>query len=368
MTKKYVNLSLIITLFISGILPLGVLAEGGSTDVDSGASLKVEDTPSLEIVKDPLTETQTLLHTAVQISIYHKGQEDAMKEAFTYMRDMEKLFSTNLEGSDVYRINQAAGKETVKVQPETFELIKKALEIGQLTDGAFDITIGAVTNLWQIGSEKARVPSQEEIDQALPKLDYRKVTLNEEDQTVKLEEEGMVLELGGISKGYIGSGVQRIFQKYGISTAIINLGGNVIVMGTSPSNDQGWNVGVQDPDKTRGAVVGSKRVTDGVVITSGIYERYLEENGKTYHHILDPKTGYPLENNISGVSVFTKESLDGDAYSTSLFLLGIDKGKEFINQLDDVEAVFIDKDHGVHLTEGLKDSFEITNGDYHLAE
>ena len=214
----------------------------------------------------------------------------------------------------------------------------------------------------------ARKPSDQEIQAALPKIDYHKITLDEAAQTVRLEEEDMALELGGISKGYIADGIRNIFAKHGVNTAIINLGGNVIVMGTSPSSPEGWNVGVQDPDEVRGQVVGTKRVIDGTVVTSGIYERYVEVDGVRYHHILDPKTGYPVDNDLSGATIFTKVSLKADALSTTLFLLGTKDGLAFIESLDGVEAVLIDKDHGVHVTSGLKDSFQLTNEGYHLVE
>lgn len=334
-------------------------------DVISSASV---NTSTLPVVEDPLSRTESMIHTAVQIKIYHEGQEALMDQAIDYIKRMEALLSTNLEGSDVAEINEAAGKEPVKVEPETFELIRKALEVSELSGGNFDITIGAVNDLWRIGQDDARVPSQEEIDQALTKIDYHKVILDEANQTVFLEETGMRIELGGISKGYIGSGIATMFYDAGITTAIINLGGNVIVMGTSPTNENGWNVGVQDPDEVRGATVGSQRVKDYAVITSGIYERFLEVDGVKYHHILDPKTGYPLENDISGVTVFAPTSVDGDALSTSLFLFGIKDGLEFVNQQEGIEAVFIDKDHHVYLSDGLKDSFVLSNEEYQLAE
>lgn len=341
--------------------------ETTNSDVVSSASIKNTDLP-LKVIKNPVSRTESMLHTAVQIQIYHEGQEKVMDLAFDYIKRMEKLFSTNVEGSDVYKINQAAGKEAVKVAPETFELIKKAIEVSELSDGKFDITIGAVTNLWRIGDESARLPKPEEIEAALPKIDYHKIILDEKNQTVKLAEEGMVIELGGISKGYIGSGVVKYLKEAGINTAIVNLGGNVIVIGTSPANKDGWNVGVQDPDEVRGAVVGTRRISDYAIITSGIYERYLEVDGVKYHHILDPKTGYPLDNEISGVTVFAPESVDGDGLSTSLFLFGIEDGLKFIESLEGVEAVFIDKDHHVYLSSGLKDSFELTNEDYTIVE
>lgn len=343
-----------------------------ATDVVSQASPTTENYVGdpLKITKTPTSRTETLLHTAVQIQVFHESEEveAALNDAFDYMEAMEVQFSTNLEGSDVYRINQAAGVEAVEVDEETFAVIKQALNIAEQSKGKFDISIGAVTNLWQIGSDDARKPSDDEIDAALPLIDYRKVTLDEENLTVKLEEKGMVIELGGISKGYIGGRVRDILASHGVTTAIINLGGNVVVMGTSPSNEEGWNVGVQDPDETRGQVVGTQRVIDGAVVTSGIYERFLEVDGVKYHHILDPMTGYPLDNEISGVTVFANTSFEGDSYSTALFLFGIEDGINFVESIEGLEAVFVDKDHGVHLTSGLKDTFELTNEEYHLAD
>lgn len=320
---------------------------------------------TLEVIDKPLTRTESLLHTVVQLSIYHDNQEKAMEEAIDYLKRMEATLSTNLEGSDVYKINQSAGKNPVKVSKETFDIIEASLDISKTSQGKFDISIGAVSNLWKIGSEDARVPSQEELVSAIKQIDYRKIQLDKEKQTVYIEE-GMTLELGAISKGYIADGVRELFLKRGIHSAIINLGGNVLVLGTSPKNEEGWNIGVQNPDEVRGDTVGAVLVKDSSVVTSGIYERYLEANGKTYHHILNPETGYPVENEISGVTVFTKNSLQGDQFSTTLYLLGIQEGLELINKTEGVEAVFIDKDKGIHLSEGLKEKFTLKNEEYHL--
>ncbi|MBF0819384.1 FAD:protein FMN transferase [Streptococcus acidominimus] len=348
MKWKWFTIPLLICVFLLGACQSGQGAKEG-----------------LPVEEKPLTRTETLLHTVVQISIYHKDQEDVMEEGLAYIKEMERLLSTNLEGSDIYRINHAAGKEAVKVDPRTFELIEQALEMGEKSDGRFDVSIGAINNLWKIGSEDARKPSDQEIQTALPHINYKDVKLDKKGQTVAVKA-GMILELGAISKGYIADGVKALFESKGITTAIINLGGNVVVMGSSPAHKEGWKVGVQDPDEVRGTVVGSVYVKDGSVVTSGIYERYFEVDGVIYHHILDPVTGYPVENNISGVTVFTKTSTQGDALSTTLFLLGIDKGRAFIDQLEDVEAVFVDKERGVHLSKGLKDRFELSNKEYHL--
>lgn len=340
-----------------------------SVDVSTSASptttTEVNEN-GLPISEEPITRTETLLHTVVQLQVYHEGTEDIIQEAVDYMVEMEAQLSTNVKDSDVYRINKMAGIEPVEVRPETFDIIQRAIKIAEESVGLFDISIGALTNLWQIGSEDARVPSDEEIQEAIKHIDYKKIILDEENMTVMLEDEGMALELGGISKGYIGSGVVDILRENNVTTAIVNLGGNVIVMGTSPNSDEGWNVGVQDPDEVRGEIVGTQRVKNAAIVTSGIYERYLEVDGHRYHHIMDPRTGYPLDNEISGVTVFAPTSFDGDSYSTALFLMGIDEGIEFINSKEGFEVAYIDKEGGVHLSDGIKDSFELTNEEYHI--
>lgn len=325
-----------------------------------------ENASQLAVSDSPLVRTEPLLHTVVQLSIYHDHQEKTMTEAIQYIKDMEKLLSTNLEGSDVYRINHQAGQKPVTVDPKTYSIIKAAKQMAEASHGKFDISIGAITNLWRIGDDVARLPSKEEIEAALPYINYQNIHLNDKDKSVFIEK-GMTLELGAISKGYIADGVKAIFKKHKVNTAIINLGGNVLVLGTSPKNPkEGWNVGVQNPDQVRGDTVGTVHLKDQSIVTSGIYERFLEVDGKKYHHIMDPKKGYPVENNISGVTVYTKTSLQGDKLSTTLFLLGIEDGLKFINKMDHVEAVFIDKQNGVHLSKGLKNKFSLTNKEYHI--
>lgn len=338
--------------------------------ITSASPMTQQNIPDgLPISDEAISRTETMLHTVVQIQVYHEGVESVIEEAVDYMTRMEALLSTNLEGSDIYNINQNAGIEPVEVDKESFEMIERAIEIAEESDGLFDISIGSLTNLWQIGSEFARVPSEDEITEAVSKIDYRKIKLDSEKQTVYLEEEGMALELGGISKGFIGSGIAEIFQENDITTAIINLGGNVVVMGTSPAYpDEGWNVGVQDPDDSRGDIVGTQRVKQAAIVTSGIYERYLEVDGIKYHHIMDPRTGYPLDNEVSGVTVFAPTSADGDAYSTALFLIGIEEGIAFIDAKEGFEVAYIDKDGGVHLSSGIKDSFVLTNDSYYIVE
>lgn len=331
-------------------------------------SNKGEETGELKVTKTPIERSESLLHTACQIQIFHDGDQaiQAMRESFDYIKDMEDQLGTYNEGSDVYRINENAGKGPVKVGDAAFDVIKKGCEYAEKTNGRLDITIGAVVRLWRIGSEDARKPEDWEIKEALKKIDYKKVKLNEEEHTVELLEKGMAIELGAISKGYIADGIKAIMQRHGVRSAIVNLGGNVLVLGKSPSNSEGWRIGIQNPDETRGDTIGSERVKDSSVVTSGIYEQYLQVGDTKYHHILNPQTGYPVENNLSGVTIFSKTSVNGDALSTSAFLYGLEDGMAFINQLDGVEAVFITKDHKVYVTDGLKGHFKVNHKGYQL--
>ncbi|MDO4670401.1 MAG: FAD:protein FMN transferase [Aerococcus sp.] len=326
------------------------------------------ETVSGDLTTTPDSRTEQVLYTSVQLQVFNKNKTEAMDKAFDYMEQVQDVFTTNKEGSDVKKINDAAGDHPVQVSDDTIQLVKRGIEIGNESHGLFDITIGAITNLWQIGSDQARVPSNEEIQQALPLVNYKDIVLDETNKTVFLKRKGMRLELGGLSKGYIGGKVVDLLKQNGVTSAIANLGGNVALLGNHPTNKEGWTIGIQDPDKERNQVVGSQVVKgDTAVVTSGIYEQYIEKDGKTYHHIIDPRTGYPLDNNVASVTVFAPNSFAGDSYSTALFMMGIDDGLKFINQKPGYEVVYIDKAHHIYLSDGLKQTFKLTNKEYTIA-
>ncbi|MDO4680491.1 MAG: FAD:protein FMN transferase [Aerococcus sp.] len=352
--------------WIAGLLILLLFFSGCQSQQKVNEENKAQT--SGDVTTKPDSRTEEVLYTSVQLQIFDKNKTQAMDKAFDYMESIQDVFTTNKKGSDVEKINAAAGSHPVKVTQDTINLVKRGIEIAKESGGLFDITIGAVTNLWQIGSDNARVPSEDEIKQALPLVNYKDIELDEANQTVYLKKKGMRLELGGISKGYIGSQVATLLKKEGVTSAIANLGGNVALVGNHPTNKDGWTVGIQDPDKKRNQVVGSKLVKgDTAVVTSGIYEQYLEKDGKTYHHIIDPRTGYPLDNNVASVTVFAPSSFDGDSYSTALFMMGINQGLKFINQKPGYEVAYIDKSHHIYLSDGLKKSFKLTNEEYKIA-
>ncbi len=236
----------------------------------------------------------------------------------------------------------------------------------KLTSGAFDLTVGPLVKLWDIGFPDARIPAQSEIDATLPLIDFNLVTLDKNSHSIYLEKKGMLLDLGGIGKGYAADEVANILRESGVEHAIIDLGGNVYALGDKPGNKL-WTIGIQDPFGLRGNGIGTINVANKSLVTSGIYERYLEtEDGKKYHHILNPSTGYPYDNQIAGVSIISDYSIDGDALSTSTFALGIEDGLAFIEKLDGIDAIFVTTDYNVYVTSGIKDKFRLTSPDFTL--
>lgn len=315
---------------------------------------------------EPMEDTQFLLDTVCTIKIYDHKSEDVITKAFDRVRQIQDKMNASKEGTEVDDIAKAAGKSYVKVSDDTFYVIQKGLEYSAKSNGIFDISIGPLVKLWGIGTDAARVPSQEEIDAKKSLVNYKDVLLNTADKSVMLKQGGMSLDLGGIAKGYAADEVKRILKENGVEHAIINLGGNVIAMGSNVSGDA-WNIGIQNPFETRGDIVGSISVTDKTIVTSGIYERYLEVNGVRYHHILNPFTGYPMESGLASVTVVTSSSIDADAMTKNLFYSGVEKGLEYLKENNpDVQAIFITKDKKVYVTEGLKANIKITNQEYTL--
>lgn len=207
----------------------------------------------------------------------------------------------------------------VKISDDTFEVIQKAIHFSNISDGVFDISIGPVVDLWAIGTDKARVPGKDEIKEKLELVNYKDISLNKKEKSVKLNKKGMEIDLGGIAKGYAADKIVEYLKSQNIEKAIINLGGNVFVLGEK-SKDTQFKVGIQDPNSEDGTSIANIGVTNQSVVTSGIYERYLEQDGVMYHHMLDPSTGYPFENNLSSVTIISDLSIVGDGLSTTTFL------------------------------------------------
>lgn len=321
------------------------------------------------ILETPYEQTEFLMGTYVSLRVYDEGKEEAIEEAFGRIAELADKITVNEPGSEMDKVNQAAGEAPVSVSDDVYPLIQTAAEYSKISSSGFDYAVGPVTDLWRIGFDDARVPEPEEIEAVLPLVDHEKVELNDEDQSVFLSEPGMLLDLGAIAKGYIADEVTAVFKDHGITTAIMDLGGNVVIMGDSPTRDTGgFNVGVQDPFDSRGAYVGSINLTDKSIVTSGIYERYIEQDGEIYHHLMNPETGYPFENELASVTIVSDLSVAGDALSTVVFGFGLSEGLDYVNAQEDVEGIFITKDREVFLSDGLGEDFSLTNDLYTLIE
>lgn len=311
--------------------------------------------------EEPYYQEKFLMGTYVRIRIYDDGKEAAMKPAFERIQELADKITINQKGSEIDAINAEAGVKPVKVSDDIYSLLKTAYKYSEETNEAFNMTIGAVTQLWRIGFDDARKPAQSEIDEALKHIDYKKVKFDDQEKTVYLEDKDMIIDLGAIAKGYITDEAVKVLKANGVTTAVVDLGGNVFVLGHSFRGEkQPWNVGIQDPNQSRGTVVGTIKETNKTVVTSGIYERFLEVDGVKYHHLFNSKTGYPFDNDIAGVSIVTNKSIDGDALSTSVFAMGTKKGLAFVEAMDDgTQAIFVSKDDKVYITKGLEGNFVI---------
>ena len=314
--------------------------------------------------REPIrTERNFQLGTIVELSVYKGGNRNILPEAFALVSVLEDKLSRNKELSEISAINKNAGIAPVQVSDDTFFLFEKSIYYSEFSKGFFDITVGPVVSLWGIGTEKPRVPSNKEIDNVLGLIDYRKVKLTPSDHMVYLKEKGMEIDLGAIAKGYVADKVYEFFVNNGVKSAIINLGGDIRLLGKKPDG-KSFRIGIQTPFDSRGVPVGIYEGEEISIITSGIYERYFEEDGIKYHHIFNPKTGYPADNDIMGITIITNTSTDGDALSTSLFMLGSKGALALAENIKDTEVIIITKDKKIVLSSGIGNNFTLTNNDF----
>lgn len=314
---------------------------------------------------EPVEKTEYMLGTICTIKVYDADKEEAITKAFTRIKNIEDKMSVNKDGTELDAVGDASGKNSVKVSDDTFYVLKKGKYYSEQANGAFDITVGPLVKLWGIGTDKARVPSKEEIEAKKSLINYKDLILDEQNKTAFLKRPEMSLDLGGIAKGYAADEAARILKENGVQHGIVNLGGNILAINGNPDGSP-WRVGIQNPFEARGGVLGSVEITNKTVVTSGIYERYLEYNGMKYHHILNPFTGYPMEDSLASVTIITDTSIDADAMTKNIFYKGIDKGLEYVKTLKGIEAIFVTKDKEVYITDGLKGNLKISNSEFTL--
>lgn len=313
---------------------------------------------------DPISKQAFALDTICNITIYDKASTSILDKCYAKLKEIENKMSVDIPTSEVSTINKMAGIKPVKVSDDTYYVISSGKSFSDLTEGKFDITVGPLVKLWGINTPHARVPAPAEIKAVLPLINYKNIALNPKDKSIMLMKKGMALDLGGIAKGFAGDAVKKVLLDNGVKHAIIDLGGNVLTLG-SKVDGSAWRIGVQNPVQTRGDYLGIVKVKDKTVVTSGIYERFFEKNGKRYHHIMDTKTGYPVDNELASVSIVTDVSMNADALAKA-FTFGVKKGLAFIERQKNVEAIFVTRDNKVYITPGLKGSFTITDSSFKL--
>lgn len=292
----------------------------------------------------PIKRDGFFLDTVISVSIYGMDAKEAgqsIDDCFSLAKHYEDLLSKTIETSDISKINSSA-PNPVEVSPDTVEVIEKGLEYSKLSDGSFDITMGNVTNLWDFHSDTPTLPDLNIVAENVSYVDFNKVSIS--GNTVCLKESNVSIDLGGIAKGFIADKMKEKLLENGVTSAFINLGGNVLTIGTKPDGSP-IRVGIQNPNAEESAPILTLEDTkDLSIVTSGTYQRYFEVDGIRYHHILSSDNGMPIQNDLASVTIISPSSTDCDALSTTCFILGKKEAEKLLSKFPGIKAIFIYKD------------------------
>ena len=352
--------------------------------------------PLAACAKPSRAQLEFSLGTVCAVNLYESGSSQMYSRIFSRVREIDRTMTAH-EGefqemiggggsydsdspaaaayqgatgalvSGVAAINRQAGIGPARVRPDLIEVLEKALRYAELSGGAFDPTVGPLVKLWGIGTDSQRIPGGDEIAEALALVDWRDLVIDREAGTAFLRREGMALDLGAIAKGYAADEAARIAREGGARRAVFDFGGNIAVLGWR-GRKRGemlpWRIGIQNPLGERGAYIGVLPVHDTSVVTSGVYERYFEDGGRRYHHILSTADGWPVENGLMSVTIVTESSIDADALSTAVFAMGFERGKALIDSIANAGAIFIFDDHSVRITDNLAGVFRQADDEF----
>ena len=326
---------------------------------------------------EPISISSIKLNTAVQITIYDSQDKALLDDCLALCDKYELIFSRTNEKSELYKLNHRKDvsdgdfstdgqttpypvngtADTWHISEDLAALLSEGLDITRESDGAFDIAIAPLTSLWDFTAEDPKVPDDAAIQKALPLCSSDGVTIDGQDIT--LPSDDIQFDVGAIAKGYIADRLKDFLIKKGVKSAIINLGGNVLCIGSKPDGTP-FKIGIQKPFADRNETEAVMDITGKSVVSSGIYERCFKQDGKLYHHILNPQTGYPYDNGLISVTIISDQSVDGDALSTTCFALGLEDGLKFAEKKG-VQAVFITEDYELHYTDGFRDEIRVTD-------
>ena len=289
----------------------------------------------------PVSDTGFYFDTVITITLYEEDSKSLLDECMALAGHYEALLSPTVEGSDVWKINANPGT-FITVDKDTLSLLQEALSYAEVSDGMVTPSIGALSSLWNFGSDCPQmVPESQAIQNALAHIDYHSIEI--QGSRVRLNDPEAVIDLGFIAKGFIADKMKEFLLSKGVTSALINLGGNLVAVGSKPDGTP-FKIGIQKPFASSGTAALTLDLTDISVVSSGNYERYFEKDGRLYHHILSAETGYPVENELSQVTILSPDSTQADALSTLCFILGYEKAVRLLENYPDVQAVFITED------------------------
>jgi thiamine biosynthesis lipoprotein len=323
---------------------VGVLNFSGCTETE-----KIGTRQEINLSDEEHTKSLFAMDTSIDLKIY--GDEEVLDKAEEEINRIESLLSKTKTESEIYSLNN---KTSDTVSPETEELLNTALKLGEETNGAFDITIAPVVELWGFPDKNFRVPETDELNKALESVDYKNITFENGKVNIKNNSQ---IDLGGIAKGFTSDGLMKLFAENGVKSGLVSLGGNVQAIGTKPNGDM-WNVAIQNPfDESGESYIGAVKIADKAVITSGGYQRYFVYDDVKYHHIINPETGYPANSGLVSVTIVSENGTLADGLSTSLYVMGLEKSIELWKTHNDFDVVFVTENNEIYITDGIKDYF-----------
>ncbi|WP_442861666.1 FAD:protein FMN transferase [Carnobacterium sp. CS13] len=297
-----------------------------------------------------------LMGTVIDLLVQHETPGLVLDELVIRLKEYEHRFSANDSSSELMAINKNAGIQPVPVHPDLYQLIKIGKHHSCSPASNLNIAIGPLVQTWRIGFDDAKVPAAEDIQLLLKKTDPQNIVLNDEAQTVFLRESGMLIDLGSLAKGFIADLLIDYLKSVGTLSALINLGGNIVVLGPSPTNkDHHWKIGIRRPGPSRDQSMVALKALNQSIVTSGIYERSLSDNEQTYHHILDPHTGYPIETDVASLTIVSDKSIDGEIWTTRLFGKSSEEIMHILNQLEGIDGLLITKEEKMLYSAALED-------------
>lgn len=319
-------------------------------------------------------QTNIVMDTPVTLRAYGKNAQKAVEESFKRLTELDNMASSAISTSDVSKVNAASGKSYVKVHPEIMNMVETSLKYSKLSSGAWDITMGPIINLWGIGTDNEKLPSDAEIKARMPLIGYDKISVNEKDSSIMLQKQGMAIDLGGIAKGFAADEVLKIYKKYNIKNGLINLGSSSIyALGKNESGNP-WSIGIKHPrSEESGNYLGIIKITNEALSTSGDYERYFIKDNKRYHHIMNPATGAPADTGVMSDTIIVdgnnpERNMLADLLTTTVFVLGPEKGLKFVEGLKDVSCEITSPDNKIYQTSSFKEKLSNLNKDFKLAD